>query len=60
MFVGLHSGKIKHFYILLGVLDHYTLLKVTLDQIVFYDSINTSLSDIVNGTNLQPPVTKDA
>jgi hypothetical protein len=39
-----------HIYLLLGVVDHYVLLRVTKDKIDFYDSNNTSLRDIMNGT----------
>lgn len=39
-----------HIYILLGVVDHFVLLQVTKSKIDFYDSNNTSLRDIMNGT----------
>jgi len=38
---------------LLGVVDHYILLKVTKTAISFYDSLNTSLRDVMNGTHEQ-------
>ncbi len=34
----------------LGVHTHYVLTRITKQEIIFYDSLNTSLRDIWNGT----------
>jgi hypothetical protein len=37
--------------VIVAVEEHYALLKITKTAISFYDSRNTSLGDILNGTN---------
>ena len=47
----------QYIYVLLGVLDHYVLTKVSKNEISYYDSSNISLRDVWNGTDLS--ITED-
>ncbi len=50
MFDELNSGLKKHIFVLLGVHTHYVLTKITKTKISYYDSLNNSLRDVMNGT----------
>jgi hypothetical protein len=49
LFNELTSGQKKYIYVLLGVVDHFALAKISKTEISYYDSSNISLRDIWNG-----------
>jgi hypothetical protein len=51
LFNDLEENRKDHIYVIVAVEEHYALLKITKTAISFYDSRNTSLGDILNGTN---------
>jgi len=53
LFDDLIDGKRPNIYVLMGIVDHYVLLRVSKDEVCFYDSRNTSIRDIWNGTHHQ-------
>lgn len=55
LFNDLQQNKKDHIYVIVAVEEHYALLKITKTAISFYDSRNTSLRDILNGTNEHKP-----
>ena len=43
-------GGISSLYVVMGVIDHYFLIKLQSDTIFFLDSLNTPLNEIITPT----------
>lgn len=53
LFNELRAGKHQYVYVLLGVVDHYVIIKVNKEEISLYDSQNYSLRDVMQDGNSQ-------
>ena len=44
----LHQGEIPALYLIMGVVDHYTCVKLEKGEIFFMDSLNTPMNELLN------------